>query len=203
MFIMVLKGVPYFRHDGHIGWNPQTGFEFKIDHSLKKAFEKVGFAEPEMQDKPKSPLFYEEMDRSQSTEAVNTDLQPEDSSPSESNYYMCPTQPSIPHRKASSPLANSILRRYDPLPPTPSTDPSVSSNPPPHHPRRTIGQFTSEKSLPIPLPRQISQPNSSTAPPPLPRNISLSSSNTSLLASSSQRMQYTLPKTCNPPPGPR
>uniref|UniRef100_UPI00358F882B E3 ubiquitin/ISG15 ligase TRIM25-like n=1 Tax=Myxine glutinosa TaxID=7769 RepID=UPI00358F882B len=200
----VIIGSPTdLRHHGHIGWNPQRGFEFKIDPTLKKAFQKVGFAEPQMQDKPNSPMFYEEMGRSPSTEALNTDLQSEDSSPSEPDHYMCPTQPPISVRKASLPQAVSILRRYDPLPPTPSTDLSISPNspPPPPH-RRKSDPFTSEKS-PLPLPRQISQSTYANAPPPFPRNRSLGPSKTPLLPSSPQRMQCILPKTSNPPSYPQ
>ncbi|XP_016302881.1 neural Wiskott-Aldrich syndrome protein-like [Sinocyclocheilus anshuiensis] len=64
-----------FRHVGHVGWDPNTGFDLNnLDPELKNLFDMCGISEAQLKDKETSKDIYEFIEKRGGVEAVKNEL---------------------------------------------------------------------------------------------------------------------------------
>nr|XP_015203578.1 PREDICTED: neural Wiskott-Aldrich syndrome protein-like [Lepisosteus oculatus] len=64
-----------FRHVGHVGWDPETGFDVgHLDPALQKLFLKAGVSERDLRDRLTSRIIYSVIERRGGLEAVRQEL---------------------------------------------------------------------------------------------------------------------------------
>ncbi|KAG7255806.1 hypothetical protein CRUP_032622 [Coryphaenoides rupestris] len=64
-----------FQHIGHVGWDPNTGFDLNnLDPELKNLFDMCGISEAQLKDKETSKVIYEFIEKKGGVEAVKNEL---------------------------------------------------------------------------------------------------------------------------------
>uniref|UniRef100_A0A8C6VME0 WASP like actin nucleation promoting factor n=1 Tax=Naja naja TaxID=35670 RepID=A0A8C6VME0_NAJNA len=139
-----------FQHIGHVGWDPNTGFDVNnLDPELKNLFDMCGISEAQLKDKETSKAIYDFIEKTGGVEAIKNELRrqaPPPPPPSRGG----PPPPPPPH--SSGPPPPPARGRGAP-PPPPSRAPISAPPPPPPSRPGTI--------VPPPPPNRIYPP----APP--------------------------------------
>ncbi|XP_077565956.1 actin nucleation-promoting factor WASL-like isoform X2 [Stigmatopora nigra] len=173
-----------FQHIGHVGWDPNTGFDLNnLDPELKNLFDMCGISEAELKDKETSKVIYDFIEKKGGVEAVKNELRRQDADTTSvviliSGPTRCPAAPPPPpsrggppppppHHGSAPPPPPPVRGRGAPPPPPPSRAP-VSAPPPPPPSRPGAGAPPpppppSRGALPPPPP-----PAHASAPPPPP-----------------------------------
>ncbi|KAL6459525.1 hypothetical protein MHYP_G00312840 [Metynnis hypsauchen] len=150
-----------FRHIGHVGWDPNTGFDVNnLDPELKKLFDMCGISEAQLKDKETSKVIYEFIEKKGGVEAVKDELRRQAPPPPPSRGG---PPPPPPHSSGPPPPPPPARGRGVPPPPPPARAP-FSAPPPPPPSRPGMGV------PPPPPPSRGYQP----APPPPPPPASAS-----------------------------
>ncbi|POI32586.1 hypothetical protein CIB84_003662, partial [Bambusicola thoracicus] len=64
-----------FQHIGHVGWDPNTGFDVNnLDPELKNLFDLCGISEAQLKDKETSKAIYDFIEKTGGVEAVKNEL---------------------------------------------------------------------------------------------------------------------------------
>ncbi|XP_028277409.1 neural Wiskott-Aldrich syndrome protein-like isoform X2 [Parambassis ranga] len=148
-----------FQHIGHVGWDPNTGFDLNnLDPELKNLFDMCGISEAQLKDKETSKVIYDFIEKKGGVEAVKNELRRQAPPPPPSRGG---PPPPPPHHSSAPPPPPPARGRGAPPPPPPSRAP-VSAPPPPPPSRPGIS------APPPPPPSRGSLP-----PPPPPAHASL------------------------------
>ncbi|XP_056137991.1 WASP like actin nucleation promoting factor a [Lampris incognitus] len=175
-----------FQHIGHVGWDPNTGFDLNnLDPELKNLFDMCGISEAQLKDKETSKVIYDFIEKKGGVEAVKNELRRQAPPPPPSRAGPLPAPP--PHSSAPPPPP-SRGGRAPPPPPPPPLSRAPTSAPPPPPPSRpgTLG------TPPPPPTRGCHQPTHQSAPP----------SHTSLTPPAPPLMGGASPAPLPPPPPP-
>ncbi|KAK6488057.1 WASP like actin nucleation promoting factor a [Huso huso] len=160
-----------FQHIGHVGWDPNTGFDLNnLDPELKNLFDMCGISEAQLKDKETSKAIYEFIEKKGGVEAVKNELRRQAPPPPPSRGSHPPPPP--PHSSGLPPPPPARSRGAPPPPPPsraptaappppPPSRPGVGAPPPPPPPNR--GHFH-----PPPAPMHSSLAPSGPPPPPPP-----------------------------------
>ncbi|CAG5927612.1 unnamed protein product [Menidia menidia] len=127
-----------FQHIGHVGWDPNTGFDLNnLDPDLKNLFDMCGISEAQLKDKETSKVIYDFIEKKGGVEAVKNELRRQAPPPPPSRSG---PPPPPPHHSSAPPPPPPPSRggRSAPPPPPPSRAP-VSAPPPPPPSRPGIG----------------------------------------------------------------
>ncbi|KAM4602053.1 WASP like actin nucleation promoting factor a isoform 2-T2 [Polymixia lowei] len=128
-----------FQHIGHVGWDPNTGFDLNnLDPELKNLFDMCGISEAQLKDKETSKVIYDFIEKKGGVEAVKNELRRQAPPPPPSRGG---PPPPPPHSSAPPPPPPSRGGRGAPPPPPPSRAPTSAPPPPPPPPSRpgTLG----------------------------------------------------------------
>ncbi|XP_026218175.1 neural Wiskott-Aldrich syndrome protein-like [Anabas testudineus] len=172
-----------FQHIGHVGWDPNTGFDLNnLDPELKYLFDFCGISEAQLKDKETSKVIYDFIEKKGGVEAVKNELRRQAPPPPPSrggppppppHHNTAPPPPPARGRGAPPPPTPSRAPVSAPPPPPPSR-PGMSAPPPPP-PSRGIcppPPPPSHASIPVPPPPppplSSSSTSSSTGGPPPP-----------------------------------
>ncbi|XP_043981699.1 neural Wiskott-Aldrich syndrome protein-like [Gambusia affinis] len=119
-----------FQHIGHVGWDPNTGFDLNnLDPELKNLFDMCGISEAQLKDRETSKVIYDFIEKKGGVEAVKNELRRQAPPPPPSRSGgPAPPPPPPPHSTAPPPPFRGS--RGAPPPPPPSRAP-VSAPPPP------------------------------------------------------------------------
>ncbi|KAM9845953.1 actin nucleation-promoting factor WASL-like [Aulostomus maculatus] len=183
-----------FQHIGHVGWDPNTGFDLNnLDPELKNLFDMCGISEAQLKDKETSKVIYDFIEKKGGVEAVKNELRRQAPPPPPSRGG--PPPPPPPHHGSAPPPPPPARGRGAPPPPPPSRAPiSAPPPPPPSRPGMTAPPPPppSRGSLPPPPPPAHASIPVAPPPPPPPPSVSLPSSTGSAPP----------PPPPPPPPGP-
>uniref|UniRef100_A0A3P8VLZ3 WASP like actin nucleation promoting factor b n=1 Tax=Cynoglossus semilaevis TaxID=244447 RepID=A0A3P8VLZ3_CYNSE len=153
-----------FQHIGHVGWDPNTGFDLNnLDPELKQLFDICGISEAQLKDKETSKVIYDFIEKKGGVEAVKNELRRQAPPPPPSRGGPPPPPPH--HSSAPPPPPPPARGRGAPPPPPPSRAP-VSTLPPPPPPSRPC--MSAPPPPPPPPPSRGSLP-----PPPPPAHASI------------------------------
>lgn len=148
-----------FQHIGHVGWDPNTGFDLNnLDPELKNLFDMCGISEAQLKDKETSKVIYDFIEKKGGVEAVKNELRRQAPPPPPSRGG---PPPPPPHHSSAPPPPPPARGRGAPPPPPPSRAP-ISAPPPPPPSRPGMG------APPPPPPSRGSLP-----PPPPPAHASI------------------------------
>ncbi|XP_007246616.3 WASP like actin nucleation promoting factor a isoform X3 [Astyanax mexicanus] len=148
-----------FQHIGHVGWDPNTGFDLNnLDPELKILFDMCGISEAQLKDKETSKVIYDFIEKKGGVEAVKNELRRQAPPPPPSRGG--PPPPPPPHSSGPPPPPPPARGRGAPPPPPPSRAPT-SAPPPPPPSRQGMG-------APPPPPPSRGHP-----PPPPPAHASM------------------------------
>ncbi|XP_074481197.1 actin nucleation-promoting factor WASL-like isoform X1 [Sebastes fasciatus] len=166
-----------FQHIGHVGWDPNTGFDLNnLDPELKNLFDMCGISEAQLKDKETSKVIYDFIEKKGGVEAVKNELRRQAPPPPPSRGGP-PPPPPPPHHGSAPPPPPPARGRGAPPPPPPSRAPiSAPPPPPPSRPGMSAPPPPpppSRGSLPPPPPP--AHASISVAPPPPPPPPSFSS----------------------------
>uniref|UniRef100_UPI0037E80A03 WASP like actin nucleation promoting factor b isoform X2 n=1 Tax=Semicossyphus pulcher TaxID=241346 RepID=UPI0037E80A03 len=162
-----------FQHIGHVGWDPNTGFDLNnLDPELKNLFDMCGISEAQLKDKETSKVIYDFIEKKGGVEAVKNELRRQAPPPPPSRGG---PPPPPPHHSSAPPPPPPARGRGAPPPPPPSRAP-VSAPPPPPPSRPGMSAPPppppSRGSLPPPPPpAHASLPVAPPPPPPPPSSI--------------------------------
>uniref|UniRef100_A0A8C5N4P5 Neural Wiskott-Aldrich syndrome protein n=1 Tax=Leptobrachium leishanense TaxID=445787 RepID=A0A8C5N4P5_9ANUR len=181
-----------FQHIGHVGWDPNTGFDVNnLDPELKKLFDLCGISEAQLKDKETSKVIYDFIEKTGGVEAVKNELRrqapppppPSRGGPPAPPYSSGPPPPP-PYSSGPPPPLPPSRGRGAPPPPPPSRAPMAAPPPPPPfrpgagappppppsrmHPQPPPGHSTSAPSSPPPPPPPPMSNFGTAAPPPPP-----------------------------------
>uniref|UniRef100_A0A803KGS4 Actin nucleation-promoting factor WASL n=1 Tax=Xenopus tropicalis TaxID=8364 RepID=A0A803KGS4_XENTR len=163
-----------FQHIGHVGWDPNTGFDVNnLDPELKKLFDLCGISEAQLKDKETSKVIYDFIEKTGGVEAVKNELRrqgpprwsaPPPPPPSRGG----PPPPPPPHSSGPPPPPPPARGRGAP-PPPPSRAPTTAPPPPPPiRPGQSGPPPPPNRMYPPPPPGHTSSAPSSPPPPPPP-----------------------------------
>uniref|UniRef100_A0A7N8XUY5 WASP like actin nucleation promoting factor b n=1 Tax=Mastacembelus armatus TaxID=205130 RepID=A0A7N8XUY5_9TELE len=117
-----------FQHIGHVGWDPNTGFDLNnLDPELKNLFDMCGISEAQLKDKETSKVIYDFIEKKGGVEAVKNELRRQAPPPPPSRGG---PPPPPPHHSSAPPPPPPARGRGAPPPPPPSRAP-ISAPPPP------------------------------------------------------------------------
>ncbi|XP_063302883.1 actin nucleation-promoting factor WASL isoform X2 [Pelobates fuscus] len=158
-----------FQHIGHVGWDPNTGFDVNnLDPELKKLFDLCGISEAQLKDKETSKVIYDFIEKTGGVEAVKNELRRQAPPPPPPSRGGPPAPP--PHSSGQAPPLPPSRGRGVPPPPPPSRAPTTAPPPPP--PFRPGSSAPPppppNRMYPQPLPGHSSSAPSSPPPPPPP-----------------------------------
>ncbi|CAM4561585.1 unnamed protein product [Leuciscus chuanchicus] len=165
-----------FRHVGHVGWDPNTGFDLNnLDPDLKNLFDMCGISEDQLKDKETSKVIYDFIEKKGGVEAVKIELRRQAPPPPPSRGGVPPPPP--PHNSGPPPPPPPSRGRGAPPPPPPSRAPTSAPPPPPPSrpgmgappPPPSRGHGSAPPPPPPPQPASMSPP----APPPPPPSSSV------------------------------
>ncbi|MXQ80655.1 hypothetical protein E5288_WYG008919 [Bos mutus] len=149
-----------FQHIGHVGWDPNTGFDLNnLDPELKNLFDMCGISEAQLKDRETSKVIYDFIEKTGGVEAVKNELR------RQGNFYFCLGILTI------FPL--NLLKGRGAPPPPPSRAPTAAPPPPPPS-RPGVGAPPPppNRMYPPPLPALPSSAPSGPPPPPPPLSVS-------------------------------
>eukprot|EP00062_Callorhinchus_milii_P013384 gi/632961422/ref/XP_007896747.1/ PREDICTED: LOW QUALITY PROTEIN: neural Wiskott-Aldrich syndrome protein [Callorhinchus milii] len=131
-----------FQHIGHVGWDPNTGFDLNnLDPELKNLFDLCGISESQLKDKETSKIIYDFIEKKGGVEAVKNELRRQAPPPPPPSRGGLPPPPP-PHSSGPPPPPLPPARGRGvppPPPPPPSRAPSSpNSSPPPPPPSRSV-----------------------------------------------------------------
>ncbi|XP_015821147.1 WASP like actin nucleation promoting factor a isoform X1 [Nothobranchius furzeri] len=128
-----------FQHIGHVGWDPNTGFDLNnLDPELKHLFDMCGISEAQLKDRETSKVIYDFIEKKGGVEAVKNELRRQAPPPPPSRAGP-PPPPPPPHSSAPPPPPPSRGTRGAPPPPPPSRAPVSAPPPPPPSRPVTLG----------------------------------------------------------------
>ncbi|XP_034444208.1 WASP like actin nucleation promoting factor a isoform X2 [Hippoglossus hippoglossus] len=128
-----------FQHIGHVGWDPNTGFDLNnLDPELKNLFDMCGISEAQLKDRETSKVIYDFIEKKGGVEAVKNELRRQAPPPPPSRGGP-PPPPPPPHNSAPPPPPPSRGGRGAPPPPPPSRAPASAPPPPPPSRPGTLG----------------------------------------------------------------
>ncbi|XP_029009803.1 WASP like actin nucleation promoting factor a isoform X1 [Betta splendens] len=129
-----------FQHIGHVGWDPNTGFDLNnLDPELKNLFDMCGISEAQLKDRETSKVIYDFIEKKGGVEAVKNELRRQAPPPPPSRGGP-PPPPPPPHTSAPPPPPPpSRGGRGAPPPPPPSRAPASAPPPPPPSRPGTLG----------------------------------------------------------------
>ncbi|KAK6309217.1 hypothetical protein J4Q44_G00206800 [Coregonus suidteri] len=91
-----------FQHIGHVGWDPNTGFDLNnLDPELKNLFDMCGISEAQLKDKETSKVIYDFIEKKGGVEAVKNELRRQAPPPPPSRGG--PPPPPPPHSSGPAP----------------------------------------------------------------------------------------------------
>ncbi|XP_077399872.1 actin nucleation-promoting factor WASL-like isoform X2 [Vanacampus margaritifer] len=158
-----------FQHIGHVGWDPNTGFDVNnLDPELKNLFDMCGISEAQLKDKETSKVIYDFIEKKGGVEAVKNELRRQAPPPPPSRGG---PPPPPPHHGSAPPPPPPARGRGAPPPPPPSRAPvSAPPPPPPSRPGMTAPPPPPPPSRgflpPPPPPAHASAPGPPPPPPP-------------------------------------
>ncbi|XP_068163321.1 WASP like actin nucleation promoting factor b isoform X2 [Antennarius striatus] len=118
-----------FQHIGHVGWDPNTGFDLNnLDPELKNLFDMCGISEAQLKDKETSKVIYDFIEKKGGVEAVKNELRRQAPPPPPSRGG---PPPPPPHHSSAPPPPPPARGRGAPPPPPPSRAPNSAPPPPP------------------------------------------------------------------------
>nr|XP_057933106.1 WASP like actin nucleation promoting factor b isoform X3 [Doryrhamphus excisus] len=162
-----------FQHIGHVGWDPNTGFDLNnLDPELKNLFDMCGISEAQLKDKETSKVIYDFIEKKGGVEAVKNELRRQAPPPPPSRGG---PPPPPPHHTSGPPPPPPARGRGAPPPPPPSRAPvSAPPPPPPSRPGITAPPPPppSRGFLPPPPPPSHSSTPAPPPPPPPPTAFS-------------------------------
>ncbi|XP_035498881.1 WASP like actin nucleation promoting factor a isoform X2 [Scophthalmus maximus] len=130
-----------FQHIGHVGWDPNTGFDLNnLDPELKNLFDMCGISEAQLKDRETSKVIYDFIEKKGGVEAVKNELRRQAPPPPPSRGGP-PPPPPPPHHNSAPPPPPPPSRggRGAPPPPPPSRAPASAPPPPPPSRPGTLG----------------------------------------------------------------
>ncbi|MCI4388858.1 hypothetical protein PGIGA_G00090920 [Pangasianodon gigas] len=146
-----------FRHIGHVGWDPNTGFDLNnLDPELKSLFDVCGISEAQLKDRETSKVIYDFIEKKGGVEAVKSEFRRQAPPPPPSRGG---PPPPPAHSSGTPPPPPPSRGRGAPPPPPPFKAPT-SAPPPPPPSRPGMGV------PPPPLPTRGPLP-----PPPMPASM--------------------------------
>ncbi|KAB5542049.1 hypothetical protein PHYPO_G00086970 [Pangasianodon hypophthalmus] len=111
-----------FRHVGHVGWDPNTGFDLNnLDPDLKSLFDVCGISEAQLKDRETSKVIYDFIEKKGGVEAVKSEFRRQ-------------APPPPPSRGGPPPPPAPIAQAPPPPPPLSSAGGGVPPPPPPPPP---------------------------------------------------------------------
>ncbi|XP_061578205.1 WASP like actin nucleation promoting factor a isoform X2 [Cololabis saira] len=129
-----------FQHIGHVGWDPNTGFDLNnLDPELKNLFDMCGISEAQLKDRETSKVIYDFIEKKGGVEAVKNELRRQAPPPPPSRGGPPPPPPPPPHSSPAPPPPPSRGGRGAPPPPPPSRAPVSAPPPPPPSRPGTLG----------------------------------------------------------------
>ncbi|XP_061140073.1 WASP like actin nucleation promoting factor a isoform X2 [Syngnathus typhle] len=160
-----------FQHIGHVGWDPNTGFDLNnLDPELKNLFDMCGISEAQLKDRETSKVIYDFIEKKGGVEAVKNELRRQAPPPPPPSRGGPPPPPPPPH-SSGAPPPPSRGGRGAPPPPPPSRAPSSAPPPPPPTRPGTLGAPPpppTRGGLPHHPPPSNSSPQGAPPPPPPP-----------------------------------
>ncbi|XP_052321470.1 actin nucleation-promoting factor WASL-like isoform X3 [Oncorhynchus keta] len=119
-----------FQHIGHVGWDPNTGFDLNnLDPELKNLFDMCGISEAQLKDKETSKVIYDFIEKKGGVEAVKNELRRQAPPPPPSRGG--PPPPTPPHSSGPAPPPPPLRGGRGAPPPPPSRAPTSAPPPPP------------------------------------------------------------------------
>ncbi|XP_019732536.1 neural Wiskott-Aldrich syndrome protein-like [Hippocampus comes] len=113
-----------FQHIGHVGWDPNTGFDLNnLDPELKNLFDMCGISEAQLKDKETSKVIYDFIEKKGGVEAVKNELRRQAPPPPPSRGGPPPPAPGPP---PPPPPPTSSIPSYGGPPPPPPPPPPAS-----------------------------------------------------------------------------
>ncbi|XP_017350337.1 WASP like actin nucleation promoting factor b [Ictalurus punctatus] len=157
-----------FRHVGHVGWDPNTGFDVNnLDPELKKLFDVCGISEAQLKDQKTSKAIYDFIEKKGGVEAVKTEFRRQAPPPPPPPSRGGPPPPP-PLQSSGGPPPPPSRVRGAPPPPPPFRVPSSAPPPPPPPSRPGIGAPPPPPTRgPLPPPPMPASMNPQAPPPPL------------------------------------
>ncbi|XP_044278984.1 neural Wiskott-Aldrich syndrome protein isoform X3 [Varanus komodoensis] len=162
-----------FQHIGHVGWDPNTGFDVNnLDPELKNLFDMCGISEAQLKDKETSKVIYDFIEKTGGVEAVKNELRrqgpprwsaPPPPPPSRGG----PPPPPPPPHSSGPPPPPARGRGVPPLPPARAPT-AAPPPPPPSRPGATVPPPPPNRMYPPPPPVHSSSAPSGPPPPPPP-----------------------------------
>ncbi|XP_028601560.2 actin nucleation-promoting factor WASL isoform X1 [Podarcis muralis] len=164
-----------FQHIGHVGWDPNTGFDVNnLDPELKNLFDMCGISEAQLKDKETSKVIYDFIEKTGGVEAVKNELRrqgpplwsaPPPPPPSRGGP---PPPPPPPPPHSSGPPPPPIRGRGAPPPPPSRAPTAAPPPPPPSRPGGAVPPPPPNRMYPPPPPVHSSSAPSGPPPPPPP-----------------------------------
>ncbi|KAG8439838.1 hypothetical protein GDO86_005852 [Hymenochirus boettgeri] len=158
-----------FKHLGHVGWDPNTGFDVNnLDPELKKLFDLCGISEAQLKDKETSKVIYDFIEKTGGVEAVKNELRRQAPPPPPPSRGGPPPPP--PYNTGPPPPPPPARGRGAPPPPPSRAPMTAPPPPPPLRPGQSAPPPPPNRMYPPPLPGHSSSAPSSPPlpPPPLP-----------------------------------
>uniref|UniRef100_A0A668UVP0 WASP like actin nucleation promoting factor b n=1 Tax=Oreochromis aureus TaxID=47969 RepID=A0A668UVP0_OREAU len=155
-----------FQHIGHVGWDPNTGFDLNnLDPELKNLFDMCGISEAQLKDKETSKVIYDFIEKNGGVDAVKDELRKQAPPPPPPSRGGPPPPP--PHHGSAPPPPPPPQRgRGAPPPPPPSRVPvSAPPPPPPSRPGMSAPPPPPPSRGPLPPPPPPAHASLPAAPP--------------------------------------
>ncbi|GAA6102651.1 neural Wiskott-Aldrich syndrome protein-like [Tachysurus ichikawai] len=162
-----------FRHVGHVGWDPNTGFDVNnLDPELKNLFDMCGISEVHLKDKETSKAIYDFIEKKGGVEAVKNEFRRQAPPPPPSRGGPPPPPPPSRGRGAPPPPPPLRAPASAPPPPPPPSRPGIGVPPPPLPSRGPLPPPPMTASMapqaPPPPPPPLSAGGAAPPPPPPP-----------------------------------